>query len=170
MDDKEFWIDNGYEGFRTLGRLLEKDNWDFREVEIEIEGEWDGEFVYEMTCQGKNGRMSCSAIVVEEQQQLLFYAEAPIMVPEARRLEVAEFITRANFGMRMGNFELDLDDGEVRYKSSFNFKGFFLLPNMIRNCIYPAVTIMDEYLPGLMSVMNGSQSAKEAIAEIEEEQ
>lgn len=30
---------------------------------------------------------------------------------------MAEYITRANFGLKMGNFELDYRDGEIRYQS-----------------------------------------------------
>jgi hypothetical protein len=83
-------------------------------------------------------------------------------------MAVAEFITRANYGLRIGNFELDFDDGEVRYKSSLDFEGLALTPELIRNTIYPAVQTIDRYLPGLMSVFYASKSPAEAIAEVEE--
>lgn len=31
----------------------------------------------------------------------------------------AEFLTRANYGLVFGNFEMDMHDGEIRYKPSF---------------------------------------------------
>ena len=34
------------------------------------------------------------------------------------RVAAAEFEPRANFGLDIGNLELDMTDGEVRYKSS----------------------------------------------------
>ena len=86
------------------------------------------------------------------------------------RLAVAEYITRANYGLRIGNFELDFDDGEVRYKSSLDFESVELTPGLIRNTIYPAVQTMDRYLPGVLSVVFGGKSAEEAIAAIEEEE
>ena len=35
---------------------------------------------------------------------------------------VAEFLHRANYGLKDGNFEMDYRDGEIRYKSFVNFK------------------------------------------------
>lgn len=44
-------------------------------------------------------------------------------VPEDRRLALAEFLTRANYGLFIGNFEMDWQDGEVRYKTSIDVAG-----------------------------------------------
>ena len=82
-------------------------------------------------------------------------------------MEVARFITLANYGMRIGNFELDLRDGTVRYKSSLDFEGLVLVPRMISNTLYPAVRTLDEYLPGLSAIAEGRATAEEAIARIE---
>jgi hypothetical protein len=82
--------------------------------------------------------------------------------------QVAEYITRANYGLRIGNFEMDYSDGEVRYKSSLDFEGEPLTPKLIKNAMYPAVHTMDLYLPGLLGVMYGNKTPAEAIREIEE--
>jgi hypothetical protein len=111
--------------------------------------------------------MTCFARIMVEIEQFLFYAIAPVKAPEATRPAVAEFITRANYGMRIGNFEMDFSDGEVRYKSSLDFEQEVLTPQLIKNAIYPAVQTMDRYLPGLMRVIYGDQPPIEAIAEIE---
>jgi hypothetical protein len=71
--------------------------------------------------------------------------------------------------LRIGNFEMDYSDGEVRYKSSLDFEGEPLTTPLIKNAIYPAVQTMDRYLPGLMSVVYGDKSPSEAITEIEGE-
>lgn len=34
-----------------------------------------------------------------------------------------EYITGANYGLRNGNFEMDVEDGEIRYKVYVNVKG-----------------------------------------------
>lgn len=85
---------------------------------------------------GQNTQMVCYAQVLVDLDVLLFYALAPFKVPEDARMAVAEFITRANYGMRIGNFELDLRDGEVRYKSSLDFEGATLTPALIQHTIY----------------------------------
>ena len=46
------------------------------------------------------------------------YHTAPIKVPVEQRAAVSEFITRANYGLTNGNFEMDFNDGELRYKTT----------------------------------------------------
>ncbi len=100
-------------------------------------------------------------------EQFIFYVMCPVKAPEEKRLAVAEFIARANYGLRIGNFELDFSDGEVRYKSSLDFEGVLLEPQLIRNAIYPAAQTMNHYLPGLMGIIYANKTPEEAVAEIE---
>ena len=69
--------------------------------------------------------------------------------------------------LRIGNFEMDFGDGEVRYKSSLDFEGAELTSELISHAIYPAVQTMDRYLPGVMGLLYGDKSPAEAIAEVE---
>ena len=80
---------------------------------------------------------------------------------------VAEFITRANFGMIIGNFEFDYSDGEIRYKTSVDLEGVEVQSNLLRNLVYANVLTMDKYFTGLMRVMYGGITPDEAIREIE---
>ena len=152
---------NVVQAFATLGEFLQADEWHPQELE--------GKHIYRMGFNGKNGQTTCYAQVREDLEQFLFYVVAPIKTPQDLRLAVAEFITRANYGLRIGNFELDFSDGEVRYKSSLDFEHVVLSPDLIKNAIYPAVQTMDRYLPGLMGVIYGGESPAEAIAKIEGE-
>lgn len=150
---------NGLLAFATLGEFLEQDGWFPQKV--------DDKHMYRTFFSGKSGDLRCFAQVMVSLEQLLFYAVAPTRVPDEDRVAVAEFLTRANYGMRIGNFEMDYSDGEVRYKTSLDFEGETLTANLIRHMIYPAVLTMDHYLPGLMSVIYGGLTPFEAIEEIE---
>lgn len=150
---------NGLEAFDLLSSYLDEDEWFPRRIE--------GKYAYSMSYSGKNGDLRCYAIVRVDLEEFLFYAVAPVKVPEDVRTAVAEYLTRANYGLRIGNFELDYSDGEVRYKSSLDFEGQSLTPDLIRNAIYPAVHTMDRYLPGLLRVSFGGATPHEAIEEVE---
>jgi hypothetical protein len=56
----------------------------------------------------------------------------------------------------------------VRYKSSLDFEGQTLTPQLIKLAIYPAVQTLDRYLPGLMAMVYGNKTPAEAVSEIEE--
>ena len=102
-----------------------------------------------------------------ESETLLIYAMSPVRVPEPQRVAIAQFTARANYGLNIGNFELHVDDGRLRFKSSLDFEGVDLSPELIRNAIYPAVRTMNSYLPGVLKVIYGGVTPAEAIAEIE---
>lgn len=125
--------------------------------------------IFRASFSGHSANYTCYARIMPQLDQFLFYALVPVTVPEELRLATAEFITRANYGMRIGNFELDFSDGEVRYKSSLDFEGHDLTPDLIRNTIYPAVLTLDHYLPGLLSVIYGGRTPFEAIEDIEKQ-
>lgn len=161
MSNPDQQNENGLRAFATLGQFLQEDEWYPQQIE--------DKHVYRMGFSGKNGQTTCFAQIRADLEQFMFYVVAPVKVPENLRLSVAEFTTRANYGMRIGNFEMDFKDGEIRYKSSLDFEGATLTPALIRNAIYPAVQTMDRYLPGLMSVVYGGNSAADAIAQVEGE-
>jgi hypothetical protein len=145
--------------FEILGQFLDQDGWYPQQLEDRA--------VYRVFFNGKNGELRCYAQIHHSLEHLLFYAVAPVKAPVECRPAVAEFITRANYGMRIGNFEMDYSDGEIRYKSSVDFEGETLTHNWIRNAIYPAVQTMDRYLNGLMAVIYGGKTPADAVADVE---
>ena len=54
---------------------------------------------------------------------VLCHAYAPFKVAEEDRRRVMEFVTRANCGLKLGNFEMDLDTGVVCFKTTFCLTG-----------------------------------------------
>jgi len=83
------------------------------------------------------------------------------------RHEAAEFITRANYGLKNGNFEMDFNDGELRYKSYNNCDGILPSEAIIRDSLVIPALMIDRYGDGLISVLFGMQSPKDAIEAIE---
>ncbi|PHM08985.1 YbjN domain-containing protein [Nostoc sp. 'Peltigera malacea cyanobiont' DB3992] len=145
--------------FEAIINFFQADNWPFVQL--------PGQPALQIPFQGENGKWNCYARARSEQNQFVFYSICPVNVPENKRLAVAEFLTRANSGMIIGNFELDFTDGEISYKTSIDVEGDRLSFALIQRVVYANVTMMDEYLPGIMSVIYGNVSPEEAIAKIE---
>jgi hypothetical protein len=116
--------------------------------------------------EGANGTWVAFTNVREEQRQLLVHSVFPEDVPEDRRTEMALFVTRANFGMVIGCFELDLDDGELRFKTSIDVDGAELTDPLIDHVMLANASMMDRYVPGIRSVLDG-MPADLAIAAID---
>lgn len=112
-----------------------------------------------------------SATVVrmsEEIERIVLYVFFRAKAKKTRRAEVAEFVTRANWDLGDGNFEYDLDSGEVRFKISLDYSGTILSPLLVRNIILDAMDVTEIYSDALEQVMNGKASPKDALAAAEE--
>ncbi|RLC80351.1 MAG: hypothetical protein DRJ03_21855 [Chloroflexi bacterium] len=116
---------------------------------------------------GDNGEWTCYAQVQEEQERFIFYSVCPVKAPEEKRPAMAEFLTRVNYGLVIGNFEMDFSDGEIRSKTSADFEGDRASVAVIKNLVYANVLTMDLYLPGIMSVLYGDVSPAQAITQVE---
>ena len=102
------------------------------------------------------------------QSIVVFYVASPVRVPPERRLAVAEYLTRANYGLVMGNFEMDMNDGEVRFRVSLDYEALAELPpKQIENVVQPAIFLTDLYLPGLQAVVSEGADPAEALARVE---
>lgn len=145
--------------YDTLQRFFADEEWPVRPFEDEpaMEGMFEGE----------HGEFRVVALADELEERVAIYAVAPEVCPPERRAAVAELLTRANYGMMIGNFELDLDDGEIRYKGSLDVEGVELPVAMLRNLTYSCCTTLDLYRPALRAVLDGAASPREAVDLVE---
>lgn len=128
--------------------------------------------ILSMRHQGKKGAWRCVAQARESetQRQFLFYSVLDSFTPPDKQPAMAEFLTRANYGMVIGNFEMDYSDGEVRFKTSIDVSANIehLTEAQFRSVVFTNVLMMDKYFPGMMSVMYLNRPPAELIAEIEQ--
>ena len=94
--------------FEEIVNFFEEDGWPFVQIE--------GEPLLQMVFQGENGKWTCYAKARDDQKQFVFYSVCPLNAPDSKRLAVAEFLTRANYGIIIGNFELDFVSGKFATK------------------------------------------------------
>ncbi len=144
-------------------------------VEFFVGDEWNPEQVEEqgilrMDFEGDHGKWTCLAFAHDENERVVFTSLLPVEVPEDKRQAVAEYLVRANFGMEIGCFDMDFSDGAVQFRTSIDIEGGELTPKMIQNLAYVNVTVTDQYLPGLVMVVEGEATPEEAIQKVETEE
>lgn len=144
--------------YTSMKEFFTKDDWKFQELD---------ESDLHMRYRGDVGSWACYARARESQEQFVFYSVAPINTPPERRPAMAEFITRANYGMIIGNFEMDYTDGEVRYKTSVDVEGAELNHALARQVVYANVAMMNRYYSGLLAVAFGGAEPGAEVRKIE---
>jgi hypothetical protein len=95
------------------------------------------------------------------------FGYSPLRVPRGCRQAVAEAITRANYGLRLGKFELDLDDGELRFQIAQILIADTVGEEVIDRMIGAAINMLDMYLPAFLSVIYANESPKDVIERVE---
>lgn len=116
--------------------------------------------------QGDNGVWFCFAAILEGLERVIFYSVYPERIHEDARQAVAELFTLANFGLLIGNFEIDLFDGEARFRTSIDVEGAKLSDALLRQLIYTNVATMDYLFPTIGAVASRNRSAQEAWAAV----
>jgi predicted RNA-binding Zn-ribbon protein involved in translation (DUF1610 family) len=102
------------------------------------------------------------AQVVAPQNVVLLFSVCPLRVPSNRRAEASLFLTHANHGLVAGNFELDFDDGEIRYKTVLQVHDGGIDGDALKRAVRMNGLAMETYLPGIGAVITGS-SARVAL-------
>lgn len=131
-------------------------------IKYRFEEEGDlGTFTIQMKlrCRLQNARM----IIIVRENNFSTLTTIPLSADENYRLAVAEYLTRANFNMRNGNFELNMEDGEIRFKTYFHAGEEHMDINGARLCILLPFLMIDRYGDGLLEVLFGFKSPKEAF-------
>jgi hypothetical protein len=111
---------------------------------------------------GPLGYWKFYAHVVDAQNLVLLFSVCPLRVPSDRRSEASLFLTHANHGLVAGNFELDLADGEIRYKTVLQIHDDGIDPATLKNAVRANGLAMETYLPGIGAVITGA-SARTAL-------
>ena len=98
----------------------------------------------------------------------LTVAVPPLGAKEEYRPAIAEYITRANYGMTNGNFELDYNDGEIRFKIYTNYKGLDeISEDIVEDSFVIPIVMYERYGNGLAALMMGFSDPEIEIAKAE---
>lgn len=96
-------------------------------------------------------------------------------VIEKRRAAVAELITRINYTRTSGNFEFDMDDGQVGYKTYIDLYNNidFLTDNILSDLIWDNIEALDYHHIAIMQLnyaVDNNINVKEFLANFYETQ
>lgn len=126
-----------------------------------------GEAVIRTDYRGQHGQWICYARVREDEHQIVLYSVYPESIPQAKRAAVAEYLTLINYGLSIGNFEMDFTDGEVRFRTGLDLEGINLQPELFRPLLLANIHTMDNYLPGLVQITQQGVSPREALSNMQ---
>ena len=142
----------------TVLRFFQEDQWYYKIIERNL---------VRTGYRGERGTWVCFASVIEDPPRFRFVSDMGLNIPPASRAAVMEYITRVNWGLPIGNFEMQVESGAVRFKTSIELNDQPLTLPMVRSLVYINVHTMDHYFPGVVSILTCGISPTAALAKIE---
>jgi hypothetical protein len=106
--------------------------------------------------EGSRERFVLVVQAIEDHGQLAVYGLVPPEVPEDRRVDAALLVTRINWGLLLGNFELDLDDGEARFKASLDPGGEPVTAALLSPLLLVTIAMLERYTPAFAALIEGA--------------
>jgi hypothetical protein len=125
---------------------------------------------FTMNCRIKDAgvRVFLDVDEAEDWCRVLAYSTYPIYVPELRRAQVADALTRINYSIIYGNLEMDLKDGEVRVRTVVEGENQ-LSDAMIDRVLNSNLSSANRYFATLMAVAFGN-AAPDTVLDLVERQ
>ncbi len=115
----------------------------------------------------KSRLSSCRVLVSVSNDDIQSFATCPIKAASEAFPAVIEYITRANFGLKVGKFEFDFRDGEVRYQSILNCSDGTPALRDVERVVDMPFLMLQRYGDGLLKNLMGYGFPEEDIKEVE---
>lgn len=106
-------------------------------------------------------------IVLVREDNFSTLTTIPLAADENSRLAVAEYLTRVNFNMRNGNFELNMETGEIRFKTYVHVGAGQPDLGAARLSVMLPFLMLDRFGDGLLEVLFGFKSPREAFEAVQ---
>lgn len=102
--------------------------------------------------------------------KLVIHIMIPLNADKEERVKVGEFLLRANYGLKIGGFDFDFNDGEISYRISiYCGEDEFMPPTYekIDFAVLIGISTVEKYGNALLKVMFGLVEPADAIAAVE---
>ena len=141
--------------FDKLIAYLQKREWKY------IENEDQSMISFNLS--GTNGVFQCSAYDQRDKNRFIFFTYCISTCPEDIRIRMAELLMRLNNTIFFGNFELNFETGQIKFKTSIFYENLELTETAIDSLIIGNVFMMDDCTPAIMKLIYGNLSPLEAF-------
>jgi putative sensory transduction regulator len=147
--------------FDEMAAFLAGDGWSTIAAELE------GFPVLETVFSGGEATWRCVARIFEPYGQIAFESILPFTAAPEARSEVAELIARMNWKLLTGSFAIDMDTGEIHFRTSVLLAdGEPLTPRIAKGLVYSNVLTVERCYEELSSAVRDGSPAAEAFARL----
>ena len=111
---------------------------------------------------GDDGSWSAYVQITDDEdvRRVVIHGRLPARIPESNRMKVAETLTRVNYDLIVGNFELNMEDGEVLFKTTLDLADGQLTEAMYKRVYHLNGQCVNEYFGEILRVGFGNAATQ----------
>ncbi len=99
-------------------------------------------------------------VVQVKEEQIMIYAFSPLTVKEERMERAAYYLTCCNADVVHGNFEINPDNGEVRYKVALLCTDALPSKQTVKDMVHIPIAMFERYGDGLFDMLYTEKDPK----------
>lgn len=145
--------------FKQIVSYFEKQNWNYTIPE-------QGNNIATLGIATEKGKFHCIVDVNEEEKKIIFFSIYPLNVPLNSRTSMAEIMIRINYSLFFGSYEMDFNDGEIRFKTSLIYEDIELTEKILEYIIKGNIITLDTHFELFNSFISGKINLAEIIEQI----
>ena len=152
MADKQAKAEKVY---KTMVKALKDKNWHFeeREQDLTIVSNYSGDDIPVRFI-----------IRIDAGREVIQYlSPLPFKIDESKRVDAAVAVCVANYGLVNGSFDLDINDGEIRYRLTTSYSDCEMGEGFFYQMMAVAVLTTDDYNDKFMMLNKGMMTLQQFI-------
>lgn len=134
----------------------------------------DSQHSHHLSLRMRNKDLECGYLfrVQEDNALLAVYGILPFLIPESHQSAAMLLITQINYDMLIGNIEMDISDGEIRYKNAIDVEAVGIDDAIIEHLLQSVVvmtTVTYELFSDLIHTEQPSADMSNLLDELREQ-
>lgn len=119
----------------------------------------------------RNKQINCGYLfrIQESNHLLAVYGILPFLIPESHQSAAMLLMTQINYDMLIGNLEMDVNDGEIRYKHAIDVEAVGINDDIVEHLLQSVIamtTVAYEIFNDLITTQNPSEDMPTLLLEL----
>jgi len=134
----------------------------------------DSQQSHHLSLRMRHKQVNCGYLfrVQEKNKLLAIYGILPFLIPESHQNAALLLITQINYDMLIGNLEMDVNDGEIRYKNAIDVEAVGIDNDIIEHLLQSVVamtTVANELFDNLINNQDPAEDMQTLLIELRQQ-
>ncbi|WP_182406914.1 YbjN domain-containing protein [Psychrobacter sp. GP33] len=134
----------------------------------------DSQQSHHLSLQMRNKQVECGYLfrVQEANNLLAVYGILPFLIPESHQSAAMLLITQINYDMLIGNLEMDINDGEIRYKNAIDIEAVGIDDHIMEHLLQSVIamtTVTYEIFSDLVNTADPAEDMATLLSELRQQ-